>query len=237
MYDFKERVVLITGASGNLGSAAARAFLAGGAKLILADRNLDNLNRVFADLGDSGEVMFLTVDLTDGGAVESAIFEAVQQFGRLDVLVNVAGGYRAGTPLHETPLEHWDFLLNLNMKTVINTGRGAIPHMLQQKYGKIINIAARAALEGKANMAAYVVSKAAVVRMTESMAAELKEQGINVNAILPGTIDTPQNRAATPTADFSKWVAPEALAEVILFLASDASRAIHGAAIPVYGLS
>lgn len=237
MDDFKERVVMITGASGNLGNAAARAFLARGAKLILADRNLDNLNRVFADLGDSEEVIFVSVDLTDGGAVESAIFEAVQQFGRLDVLVNVAGGYRAGTPLHETPLENWDFLLNLNMKTVIHTGRAAIPHMLQQKYGKIINIAARAALEGKANMSAYVVSKAAVVRITESMAAELKEQGINVNAILPGTIDTPQNRAATPTADFGKWVTPEALAEVILFLASDGSRAIHGAAIPVYGLS
>ena len=237
MDNFKERVVMITGASGNLGNAAARAFLAEGAKLILADRNLDNLNRVFADLGDSDEVMFVSVDLTDGGAVESAIFEAVQQFSRLDVLVNVAGGYRAGTPLHETPLENWDFLLNLNMKTVIHTGRAAIPHMLQQKYGKIINIAARAALEGKANMSAYVVSKVAVVRITESMASELKEQGINVNCILPGTIDTPQNRAAMPTADFRKWVAPEALAEVIVFLASDASRAIHGAAIPVYGLS
>ena len=115
--------------------------------------------------------------------------------------------------------------------------RAVIPHMLAQGYGKIVNVAARAALEGKAKMAPYVVSKSAVIRLTESMAAELRDAGINVNCILPGTIDTPQNRRDMPNADHSRWVPPGALADVILFLACDAARAIHGAAVPVYGRS
>jgi NAD(P)-dependent dehydrogenase (short-subunit alcohol dehydrogenase family) len=112
-----------------------------------------------------------------------------------------------------------------------------IPHMLDQHSGKIVNISSRAGLEGKKNSAAYAAAKSAVIRLTESMSAELKASGINVNCILPGTIDTPQNRAEMPKADFDRWVTPEALASVILFLASGEARAVHGAALPVYGLS
>ncbi|MCA9993461.1 MAG: SDR family oxidoreductase, partial [Anaerolineales bacterium] len=146
-------------------------------------------------------------------------------------------GFKMGTPVHETPLETWDAMLDLNARTVIYTGRAVIPYMLQQHSGKIINVAARAALAGKANMGAYIAAKSVVVRLTETMAAELASQGINVNCVLPGTIDTPQNRRAMPQANFSNWVAPEALADVICFLASPAARAIHGASVPVYGLS
>jgi NAD(P)-dependent dehydrogenase (short-subunit alcohol dehydrogenase family) len=120
---------------------------------------------------------------------------------------------------------------------VFNTCRAVVPHMLRQGGGRIVNVSARAALEGKARMGPYCASKAAVVTLTETLAAEHRDHGITANCILPGTIDTPQNRASMPDADFSRWVAPAALADVVVFLASDAARAISGAAIPVYGRS
>jgi len=236
MFDFSNRVVIVTGAAGNLGSAVARAFQAAGAKLVLVDRTADRLPRLFPDLVDSPNHFLATsIDLTSADAVETMVDETVKRFGRIDVLVNTAGGYRAGTPVHETPFETWDFMLNLNARTVFFASRAVIPHMLRQGSGRIVSVAARAALKGGAKMAAYSVSKSAVMRLTESMAAELKKEGINVNCVLPGTIDTPQNRQAMPNADHNRWVKPEAIADVILFLASDAARVVQGAAIPVYG--
>jgi NAD(P)-dependent dehydrogenase (short-subunit alcohol dehydrogenase family) len=155
----------------------------------------------------------------------------------VDVLVNTVGGFRAGTPLHETPLETFDFMMNLNARTVYIAARAVLPPMLARGYGKIISIAARPGLEGRANQAAYAASKAAVLRLTESMAAEYKMKGINVNAVIPGTIDTPQNRAAMPDAEVSKWVQPESLADVIAFLASDLARDVHGVGLEVVGRS
>jgi NAD(P)-dependent dehydrogenase (short-subunit alcohol dehydrogenase family) len=236
MYHFSDRVVIVTGAAGNLGSAVARAFQAAGAKLVLVDRAPDRLQRLFPDLVDSSDHFLATsVDLTNVGAVEAMVDETVERFGRVDVLANTAGGFRAGTPVHETPLESWDFMLNLNARTVLIAGRAVIPQMLRQGSGKIVNVAARAALKGGAKMAAYSASKSAVLSLTESMAAELKRENINVNCVLPGTIDTPQNRQAMPKANYDRWVKPEAIADVILFLASDAGRAVQGAAVPVYG--
>ena len=236
MFNFSDRVVMVTGAAGNLGSAVARAFQAAGAKLVLVDRAADRLQRLFPDLVDSPNYFLATsVDMTDADAVEAMVDEAVKRFGRVDVLVNTVGGFRAGTPVHETSFETWDFLLNLNARTVFTASRAIIPHMLREGSGRIVNVAARAALKGGAKMAAYSVSKSSVVRLTESMAAELKKDGINVNCVLPGTIDTPQNRKAMPKANHSRWVKPEAIANVIVFLASDAAGAVQGAAIPVYG--
>jgi NAD(P)-dependent dehydrogenase (short-subunit alcohol dehydrogenase family) len=233
-YDYSNRVVVITGAAGNLGSAVARAFKTTGARLALVDRAAGRLEKTFPDLAGSPDCFFTPpTDITDPGAVD-AMIEAIQRhFGRIDILINIAGGFRGGRPLHKTPLSDWDLMIDLNARSVFITCQAAIPHMLSQGYGRIINIASRAALSGEAFLSAYSASKAAVVRLTESMAAELKEAGINVNCVMPGTIDTPQNRAAMPSADFSKWVAPEAVADVILFLASDGARAIHGAALPV----
>jgi len=159
------------------------------------------------------------------------------RFGRVDVLVNTVGGYRAGTLPHETSLETWEFMLDLNARSAFVTGQAVIPTMLELGRGKIINTAARSALSGSAKEVAYSAAKSAVARITESFAAAYKRNGINVNAILPGTIDTPQNREAMPNADYSRWVKPEAIAQVVLFLASDAAGPINGALIPVYGLS
>jgi NAD(P)-dependent dehydrogenase (short-subunit alcohol dehydrogenase family) len=128
-------------------------------------------------------------------------------------------------------------MLNLNARTALVLSRAVVPHLLEQGSGKIVHVAARAALKGGANSAAYSVSKSAIMRLVESMAAELRHKNINVNCVLPGTIDTPQNRQDMPNADHSRWVPPEAIADVMLFLASDAARAVHGAAVPVYGRS
>lgn len=238
MFDFTNKVVMITGAIGNLGTVLARTFQASHAKLALIDRGEDRLKQTFADLVGSPDYLLINcADLMNANAVEASVVGAYQHFERIDVLVNTVGGFKAGKMLHETPVETLEFMLDLNSKAVFIACQKVIPRMLEGGSGKIINIAARPGLEGKAGMAAYAASKSAVFRFTESMAAELKDQGINVNCIIPGTIDTSANREAMPEADFSTWVSPESLAGVILFLASEAARDIHGAAIPVYGRS
>jgi len=238
MFDFSDHVVMVTGAAGNLGQAVARAFQATGATLALVDRAQDRLPSLFPALAATdGHLLATSVDLTDVGAVEATVAGAIERFGRIDVLVNSVGGYRAGTPLHETSLETWDFMLDLNARTVFIASRAVIPYMLEQGSGRIISVAARAALKGAPRSSAYSASKSAVVRLTESMASELRRKGINANCVLPGTIDTPQNRASMPDANHSHWVKPAEIADTILFLASDAARAVHGAALPVYGRS
>jgi NAD(P)-dependent dehydrogenase (short-subunit alcohol dehydrogenase family) len=234
--DLTDQIVVITGAAGNLGAALVRAYRNAGAKLALVDRSPDRLPAIFADLADAAEIFFApATDVTNAESVDASIHKIIDHFGRIDALVNTAGGYRAGTPVHQTPLSDWDLMLNLNAKSVFITCRAVIPQMLEQGSGKIVNIASRAALGGDANHAAYSASKTAVVRLTESLAQEVKVSGLNVNCVMPGIIDTPINREAMKGADYSKWVAPEAIADVILFLTSDAARAINGAAVPVFG--
>ncbi len=236
-FDFSGQVAVVTGAAGNLGGAVARAFRDSGGSLVLIDHSSNRLPTLFPELTNSDHFFSAPTDVTDPASVAGAVEEIKRRFGRIDILVNTAGGYRAGTPLHETPLSDWEFMLNLNARSVFVMCQAVIPQMISQRHGRIVNIASRASLVGDAGHAAYSASKSAVVRLTESMDAELKANGINVNCVMPAIIDTPQNRSAMPNADFSNWVAPEAIADVILFLASEGSRAIHGAAIPVYGRS
>jgi len=236
MFDFTEHVAIVTGAGGNLGSAVARGFLQAGARLCLAELTADLLKRRYPDLKPDGEhYLAAPVDVNDPDSVQGMVEEVVARLGRLDVLVNTVGGYRAGVPVHETPIEAWDGMMSLNARTAFIASRAVVPHMLRQGSGKIISVAARPGLQGRAQSAAYSASKSAVLRLTESLSAELRDSGINVNCVIPGTLDTPPNREAMPDADTSRWVSPDSLAEVILFLASPAARDIHGAAIPVYG--
>lgn len=232
----KDKVAIITGAVGNLGMATARTFQQAGAKTVLVDRSPDRIREVFQDISSS-EDHFLAggIDLSNPDSLTKLIELTFTRFGRVDVLVNTVGGYRGGEPAHETDLADWDFLFNVNLRTTLLCCRAVIPQMLKQGSGKIINVASRDGLRGTAGYAAYSASKSAVLRLTESLADELKASNINVNCIMPGTIDTPQNRAAMPNGDFTKWVEPGAIADVIAFLASDASRAINGAALPVFG--
>jgi NAD(P)-dependent dehydrogenase (short-subunit alcohol dehydrogenase family) len=237
MSELDGRVVMITGAAGNLGAAVAARFAALGSRLALLDRSADRLAQARDELDLPSATLLLPTDLAAPESVAAAVGEAVSQFGRIDVLANIAGGFTMGPALHETPDADWDLMMDLNVRSVFHTCRAVVPHMLRGGGGRIVNVSARAALEGKARMGPYCASKAAVLTLTESLAAEHRLDGINVNCILPGTIDTPQNRAAMPDADFSRWVPPAALADVVVFLASEASRAVTGAAIPVYGQS
>jgi NAD(P)-dependent dehydrogenase (short-subunit alcohol dehydrogenase family) len=230
------KVVIVTGSVGNLGLATAQALQSFGAKTVLVDRSDDRLRENYPDITDSPDHLLAGgVDLTNPDSLARMVQSACDRFGRIDALVNTVGGYRGGKPVHETELADWDFLFGVNLRTTLLCCRAVIPQMLRQGGGKIVNVASRDGLSGSAGYSAYSASKSAVLRLTESMAAELKNANINVNCIMPGTIDTPQNRKAIPNGDFSKWVDPEAIADVILFLISDAARAVNGASVPIYG--
>ena len=185
---------MITGASGNLGRAVAQAFAQLGARLVLLDlKNNDG--------EESDTRLFLETNLFDADSVEVVVKRALERFGRIDVLCNIAGGFRMGPPVHETTDAEWDFLFDINARSVVYTARAVVPHMVKAGGGRIVNVGAFAAQRGAAAMGAYVASKSAVIRLTETMAAELRDKHINVNCVLPTVIDTPENRAAMPEAD------------------------------------
>ena len=234
MFDFSNQVAIVTGAAGAVGQATVSAFVAAGARVAAVDLAGERL----AELWDGQQqVLQVSCDLTDPDSVAAMVATIGKDLGAVDILTNVAGGFAMGPPLHETSIETWDFMMDLNARSVFLTCRALLPAMRERGSGKIVNVAARAALQGKGRMAPYIASKAAVMRLTESLAAENRDVGINVNCILPGTVDTPANRKDMPDADFSTWVPTADLASVMLFLASPAARGVHGAAVPVYGLS
>jgi NAD(P)-dependent dehydrogenase (short-subunit alcohol dehydrogenase family) len=238
MSSLTDKVIIVTGAMGNLGHAVARRVQAQGGKTILVDRSSDRLQKTYGELKDSTRHWLAgNIDMTDSKSVNAMAAEAHRRFGRLDGLVNTVGGFRGGKPVHETDLSEWDFLYDLIVRTTLNGCRAVIPYMLQAQRGSIINIGSRNVFQGSPNYAAYSAAKTAVLRITESLAGELKAHGIKVNCVLPGTIDTPQNREAMPKADFSTWVPPGDLANVIAFLLSDDARSVTGAAVPVFGRS
>jgi NAD(P)-dependent dehydrogenase (short-subunit alcohol dehydrogenase family) len=231
----ENQVVMVTGACGNLGQAVAARFKQAGATLVLLDLDRQGLEKCYGQENEGQ--LFAAADLLARAEVAAAVKVAMDQFGRIDVLCNIAGGFRMGHAVHETPEPEWNFLFDLNARSVLHAVHAVVPHMIAAESGKIVNIGANAASKGVAQMGAYCASKDVVIRITEAMAAELRDSNINVNCVLPSILDTSENRAAMPDADFARWVTPEALATVIAFLASDDAAAIHGAAIPVVGLS
>lgn len=232
------KVAIITGAVGNLGSAVARRLAADGAKLVLIDRDAAKLTALTDALNLPAEaVMKVVIDITKKVEVQALIESAVEHFGQIDALVNVAGGFRMGEPIFNLDEDTFDFMMNLNARSVFLMSGAAAKAMISKgTQGRIVTIASRSALKGDPLMAAYNASKAVALRLTESLAAEVMDKGITVNAVLPSVIDTPQNRANGASAEeIAKWVTPESLADVIAFLLSDGARDISGAAIPVYG--
>jgi NAD(P)-dependent dehydrogenase (short-subunit alcohol dehydrogenase family) len=221
------KVVVVTGASGALGKVVAETALARGAKVAGVDyapsQAPATMNRM--ELGG--------VDLSDTAAAKKAIDAVASHFGRLDALINIAGGFAFETVAEGDP-KTWQRMYALNVLTALNASRSALPHFAASRSARIVNIGAIGGLQAGAGMGAYAASKAGVHRLTEALAAEWKGK-ITVNAVLPSIIDTPANRASMPKADFTKWVTPQELAEVILFLASDAAGAVTGALIPVSG--
>jgi NAD(P)-dependent dehydrogenase (short-subunit alcohol dehydrogenase family) len=227
------KVIAITGGFGNLGIALGIAAMESGAQVALIDRASAPGASKLPDVLSSA-LLLGNVDLASFEAAQQALAAVAQRFGGIDILANVAGAFRWQT-LADGELANWDLLYAVNLKTAVVTSKAALPHLRARGGGRIINVGAAAAGKAGKGMGAYAAAKSGVAKLTESLAEELKEHGINVNAVLPSIIDTPANRAEMPTADFSRWVTPEALADVILFLASDAARAVTGALLPVSG--
>jgi NAD(P)-dependent dehydrogenase (short-subunit alcohol dehydrogenase family) len=221
------KVVVVTGASGSLGRVVAELALARGAKVAGVDHAASQMpataNRI--ELGG--------VDLSDPAQAKKAIDAVASHFGKCDALINIAGGF-AFEAIAEGDPRTWQRMYALNVLTALNASRSALPYLAASPSGRIVNIGAMGALQAGAGMGPYAASKAGVHRLTEALAAEWKGK-ITVNAVLPSIIDTAANRASMPKADFTKWVTPQELAEVILFLTSDVASAVTGALIPVNG--
>ncbi len=232
---FEDKRVLVTGGAGALGRSVVAYYEKRGARIAILDYSDELLDAAFPEKNSVN--LYLSCDLTDRDSAKDAVQKVIEKFKGIDILCNIAGGFLMGEDVHETKDENWDFLFNLNTRSIMNMASAVVPHMQAGGCGKIVNIAARAAIAGAAKMGVYTASKAAVMRLTESMALELREQNININCILPGTIDTERNRQDMPGADHSKWVPTEQLAKVIGFLTSEDAIAVHGAGIPVDGLS
>ncbi|HEX5691516.1 MAG TPA: SDR family NAD(P)-dependent oxidoreductase [Roseiflexaceae bacterium] len=231
------KVAIVTGGTGALGASVIVTLLDAGAAVIApyrAEGELDKLrerSQISADAPLSG----MLLELTDEDAVARAYDEAAQTLGGIDILVNIAGGFGGGKPVHETAWSIWQQQLDMNLKTAVLSCKSAVPHMLARGGGAIVNVGTRTATQPGKNLAAYASSKRALLQLTEALAAELRDQNVTANAILPSTIDTPSNRKGSPNADHSRWVQPDEIARVILFLAGPDARVISGATIPVYG--
>ena len=227
---FDKKTVLVTGGTGGLGRAVSLALLQAGAKVIVSYRHQEEMDSLVKEAGAlAAKLSGQALDVTD----EAAMREFIDKQGAIDALVNAVGGYIAGATLWEMDAKVLDQMLSLNLKSGFVAARVAVPDMLKQGRGAIVNVAATAAMTHPAAAAAYAASKAAAVAMIDSLAADLKGTGVRANSIMPSIIDTPANRKAMPDADFTKWPKPEDIAQVVLFLCSDESKVIHGAAIPV----
>ena len=221
------KIVVITGASGALGQVVLERAVKSGATIAAIDHSAKTPASTPDRLQIGG------VDLSDAAQTDAAMAAVVKQFGKIDVLINIAGAFTFEN-IADGNNKSWETMHRLNLLTALNASRAAIPHLTSSKAGRIINIGAMGALQAGAGMGPYAASKAGVHRLTETLAAELKGK-VTVNAVLPSTIDTPANRRDMANADFSKWVTPDELASVILFLASDAASAVTGALLPVSG--
>jgi len=220
------KVIAVTGAFGALGGAVAKLLSSCGAQVA-------HLDHAPAPAG-AGALSFGGIDLADDAAAAAVITKVVQSAGRLDGLVNIAGGFHF-EKLDGGALETWDSMYRMNLRTAVACCKAALPHLLEARSARIVNVGALGAIKAGAGMGAYAASKAGVAKLTEALAEELKDRGVTVNAVLPSTLDTPRNRIDMPTADFSRWVAPSAMGEVIAFLLSDAAGVLTGALIPVSG--
>ena len=236
MFDFTDKVIVVTGAAGNLGRAVVDTFLAAGGTVCGMDHRQGRLVEMFPEHAGTLHI-YENVDLTDREALIALRKQIQAEVGQVDALVNTVGGFTMGERVDQISTETWDRMMDINVRSLLNASAAFVPSMLAAGGGKIVTVSAGAALKGGAKMGAYAAAKAAVLRLTESMAAELKASNIQANCILPGTIDTPENRQAMPDADFDKWVTPEQIARVILFLSSPDADAITGAAVPITGRS
>jgi NAD(P)-dependent dehydrogenase (short-subunit alcohol dehydrogenase family) len=227
--------IIVTGAGGHLGSVVARTLAQNGAQVVCADRSDANLEAIAKGLDPARILMLGGRDLTDKANVDAVVAAAVARFGRVTGLVNTVGGFATGKVV-EDALEQWDLMMLLNAKIALITSAAVLPSLMNAGYGRIVHIAAQPGIKATSGQAAYAASKAAVIRLVETIAAEHRSHRITANCILPGTIDTPVNRAAMPNAKPDIWIPPQAIADLIAFLVSPAGAVVTGAAIPATAL-
>lgn len=234
-YDFTNKIVLVTGGTGSLGRAITTAFIASDAIVVssyVVDSEIEQLKKESKSV-----VELIKADVTKEQEVEKLVSNIISKHGRIHVLVNVVGGYLGGKSVSELDEKEWDLMMTMNLKSAFLISKHVIPQMVSSKYGKIMHVSSRTGLKSSGYDSAYAASKSGLIRLVESLSEEVKESNINVNCIMPSTIDTEANRRAMSTADPSKWVKPQDLANVVLFLCSDEANVITGAAIPTYGIA
>lgn len=219
-----KKVVLITGGSGALGQTVVPAFVQAGARVVSAVRR--------SSASQAKDQVEIEVDVTNEEDVQKLVGEVIRKEGCIDALINLVGGFALG-PVIETDASLWQRMLALNLTSAFLLSKAVLPHMQQRRTGRIVHVAARAAMEPFPGAAAYIVSKSGLVALIRVLAMELTGSGVTVNGILPATVDTPANRRSMPDTDPSKWVRPESLAQALIFLASDEADQISGAVMPV----
>jgi NAD(P)-dependent dehydrogenase (short-subunit alcohol dehydrogenase family) len=227
-----ERTVVVTGGAGALGRALVQAFLAAGDRVVvpwIVERERDEVSQLWSTGLEEGRALLVEADVTD----EAGAAALARSAPEVEVLVNAVGGFGGGTQLADTPLELFDRMYRINVRSAVATTRALLPAMVKRRRGAIINVASQAAIDAPGGLSAYSASKAALIALTRTLQNELADAGVRVNAVVPTTIDTPANREAMPGADPSQWTPPERIAEVVLWLASDAGATVRGGLIPV----
>lgn len=230
MSEFTGQVVLVTGASGGLGPAIVDAFLAAGATVAGVARSI-------APRDDGERFLAVPADLTTREGAQRAVEETLRKTRGIDALVHAMGGFAGGQPVESTDDAAWESMISINLRSAFLITRAVLPQMIQAGYGRIVAVGSRTGVEPAAGLSAYGVSKAGLNALVRTIALETRDKGITANVVLPSTIDTPSNRKAMPKADFSRWVAPEKIAQQILWLCSEAASDTSGALIPIYGRS
>jgi NAD(P)-dependent dehydrogenase (short-subunit alcohol dehydrogenase family) len=234
-YDFSNRIVLVTGGTGALGRAITKTFISSGATVIssyVVDSEVGQLEAQIKSV-----IHLIKADIAREEEVMKLVSSILDKYGQINILVNVVGGYIGGKSVTDLNEKEWDMMMNMNLKSAFLISKNVIPHMISSKNGKIVHVSSRSGLKSVGYDSAYAASKSGLIRLVESLSEELKELNINVNCIMPSTIDTEANRIAMPNADHSIWVKPQDLANIVSFLCSEDGKAITGAAIPTYGLA
>lgn len=232
----RDRVILIGGATGGLGSAVAREFAKTEARLALTSTSSEELDELAQELDlPNKRILVSTVDATDPESVDRLISTIVERFDGLHILLNTIGGWGGGKTVAETPVDQWEWMLTLNLRSAFLLSQAVLPHMLEAGWGRIVHTSSKTAVKPRTKEVGYAVAKMGVVRLTEVIAAEVKGSGVTANVVLPSIIDTPANRRMMSSADYSKWVPPVHIAATMRFLCSDAAASINGDQVPIYG--
>jgi NAD(P)-dependent dehydrogenase (short-subunit alcohol dehydrogenase family) len=230
------RVALVTGGTGALGGAVTRRLLDDGCRVAVTCRHQEEVDNLRADLGElAAGLVVIKADVTDDASVGHAVDEVRRQLGAVELLVHLVGGWHGGQSVHELPLETWRRVVDLNLTSAFVCCRAVLPEMLETGWGRVVLVSSRTAKEGRVGQSAYAVAKEGVATLAEVIAEESCGSGVTASVIAPSVLDTPANRRAMPSADYTRWVSPDVAAAMVSFLVSDDAGTLRGAWLPVFG--